>query len=193
MDPDSDATTLYELAGFDPTSPTLVLALARAVVRLVPDHGPARLVRSVRGAITVPLHLPDAALQFEVARELARWFLLVHAEEDEPSLDALHRLAAAIVAPAPAFRRAASRGRKLPRLARLFCCTESLVALRLGEVLGVEVALVSPSSVRWRGPARALPREAHEARRLAETERPPPAGVDRVRLSDDPRRVALVG
>ena len=74
------------------------------------------------------------------------------------------------------------------RLARALETTESLAVLRLGEVTGEPIALVTPARVRLRGTAYSWPSEP-ELRALASA--PRVAGIRKVRLTDDPRRVVI--
>src|SRR5690606_30327780 len=90
--------------------------------------------------------LSAARQRFAVAHELAHWALgLLSGSEAEARCDAL---AACLVAPRRAFQRALRDTDCYGELAELFGSTESCVALRLGEVTGEPVALVTPSSVR---------------------------------------------
>ena len=98
-------------------------------------------------------------------------------------------VAAALVTPSRAFASVVRDvGEDLPELARRFVTTESVVALRLGEVLYEPVALVTPHSVHARGPEDwAWPDEA-TVRRVARNGRP---GIRRTKITDARGRVVL--
>jgi hypothetical protein len=88
----------------------------------------------------------------------------------------------------PFARRACGRERDFKQLALDFGSSETLVALRIGEVLRLPVAVVAPHVVRARGDA-----QWPDEQRVREFARKGAAGLSRVRLTDDRRRVALVG
>lgn len=130
---------------------------------------------------------PETA-RFLVLHELAEWWLGRGGYDGQDVEQACDAIAAALTTPRRAFRSAvASVGESYARLARAFTTTESVVALRVGEVLHEPVALVTPRNVHARGPEWGWP-DAETVRRVARTGRP---GLRRVRLGDDPRRVVL--
>jgi hypothetical protein len=101
------------------------------------------------------------------------------------------RLAAAILVPRRALLAAVRiYGRHLPTLAAVFETTQTIISLRLGEVTGSSVALVTRRTVMFRGPEyvwpglRGLRGMAHGANDL-------PPGIERLLLTDSVR-VALV-
>ena len=98
-------------------------------------------------------------------------------------------LAAALLAPRPAFLRARrDLGEDLRAVAERFTMTQTGVALRRGEVLGTPLAVIAPARVRVRGPeAWVWPPEST----LRAWARRPLAGLKKTRLTDDPRRVVL--
>lgn len=96
---------------------------------------------------------------------------------------------AALMARRHVFANAVSgREREFHQLAIDFGATETLVALRVGEVTGIPVAVVAPHAVRARGRA-----EWPDEQRVRELARRGAPGLSRVRLTDDRRRVALIG
>lgn len=98
-------------------------------------------------------------------------------------------IGAAIQTRSRVFRRAAKHvGANFKQLALDFGITETWAALRYGETADVPVAVVCPKRVRMRGPAWVWG-EAVSARGLVTTGVP---GVKKSRLTDDPKRVALV-
>ncbi len=120
-------------------------------------------------------------MRFVILHELAHWVLGPGATEDE--CDAL---AAALLVPRRVFI-AAMRdvGTDMQRLARHLDVTESFVALRMGEVTGEPVVLVTPQRVRVRGETWNWPSE-HTLREAGST-----PGIRKTQLTDDRRRVVL--
>jgi hypothetical protein len=167
--------------------------LGETAVRLVsPDAlpGDAALAR-VDGETRIYLRtgLSQTRLRFAVAHELAHWALDIGSAslDGEQLCDAL---AAALVAPRPAFHGALRDvGERYPVLADRFGTSESCIVLRWGEVTGTPTALVTPSSVRVRGGAFDWPDE-DGIRALAMA--PRGAGIRRAVLGDDQQRVALI-
>lgn len=146
-----------------------------------------------RPVILLRSRLSAEHANFLIAHELAEWWLTCEGDQGERIEEAADAIAAALVAPRLAFARAVrEHGHDYPTLAALFCATESLIVLRIGEVTGEPIALVAPHRVRARGEAYEWPTEP-ELRRVAKTDRPPPPGLARCRLTDDARRVALHG
>lgn len=128
--------------------------------------------------------LPAREVGFVALHELAHFVLGEAGTESE-----CNALAAALLAPGPAFARVADRAGKgvFTRLARWFNCSESLAVLRMGE-LGTPTALLTPESVRLRGATFSWPARA-EIRRLANGKALP--GLRKAHLRDDPLRIAL--
>lgn len=87
------------------------------------------------------LEIPRA--RYLASGELARWWLRRYGAL-APTPTVVSRLAAAILTPAPMFRFVVqSHGTSVEMLADAFGIPEPLVLLRLGEVCGMPVALVS--------------------------------------------------
>lgn len=195
---DGIAESLYRSAKLDPAEPCSPLRLATTLlgercVRSVPpralpgDACLARINSSWR------IYLSSAATpersRFAVCHELAHWALGIGSESDadEQVCDAL---AACLIAPRAAFAAALTRtGEAFRPLARSFVCTESCMALRVGEVTGKSLALVTPLNVRVRGTSWSWPPET-ELRRIAGARTSLP-GIRRARLRDDPRRIVV--
>lgn len=189
------ADGLYIEAGLSP--PTAPSVLARALLGpdalhvvhagCLPGDGALARVRD-EWRIYVRCRLPVPRLRAAVCHELAEWHL-ARVGYREPDTEAVaDAIAAAILTPRALFAREA-RGRTWHQLARLFAVTESCVALREGEVRGTPLALITPARVRVRGSEFAWPDEA-SLRRLASGRLP--AMLQRRRLRDESRRVALV-
>lgn len=145
---------------------------------LVRVHGQPRIYYRAR--------LPPALRDFVIGHELAHALLGERVgDEAEAACDAF---AAAVIAPRRAYLAALrAYGVRFTKLARAFATTESLVALRLGEVTGEPVALLAPHSLRVRGSECAWPSEP-ELRSVLPRSGP---GLARARLRDDPRRTAI--
>ncbi len=192
IDVEAEARVVLGLADSPSEAPPLE-SLARAVlgphaVQTVPPSAlpsDACLVRVLgERRIVLRTGLDPVRRRFAIAHELGHHVLGLDSSsrENEELCDAF---AAALVAPGDTFRRAvATLGLDLPALARLFGSTESLVALRLGEVTGAPVALVAPGRVRIRGVDYGWPPAAELRRKRL-------PGVTKVRLRDDARRLAL--
>ena len=132
--------------------------------------------------------LRGAAFQFTVAHEHAHYlFDLDGFRPPQIELCCDYVAAALMLRRRPFVTAAMNHGRDFPMLAGVFETTQTMVALRIGEVFDVPVAVVA-KRVRARGPAR-WPDE----RELREVARRGAPGIARVRLTDDRRRVALVG
>lgn len=155
-----------------------------------PLHAPAALVR-VGDAWRIILSrslLPLYAL-FAVGHELGHWLLARHGYDGDDEERAADYLGAALLAPRRAFLAARrALGDDLPALADALSMTETGAALRLGEVLGVPLAVVAPARVRVRGPKEWVWPDEGTLRRWA---RRPAPGVRKTKLRDDPRRVML--
>lgn len=159
-DPEEIAQEVYAVAGADVSSPPGVYALCHEVgVRVRCSvfgmRVRARLSVDSHGYI---IHLAPRISQerrvFLVAHELAEWWAI----QRKMRLDAVEQIAngggAAIVAPAPAFKRAVQMyGTNVQVLAEVFNCTPTWAALRLAEVGGMSAALVTPNRVHRRGSA----------------------------------------
>jgi hypothetical protein len=99
---------------------------------------------------------------------------------------------AAVMAPRPAVLRLHQQfGLDFRKIADAVRATQTWAALRIGEVLRRPLAAVSPGAVRVRGPeAWVWPDESTLRRWASGRSRP---GLAKVRLTDQPRRVALLG
>lgn len=195
-DIEGEARRLLSVAGESSGEPADVCAVVVALlgagaISVAPRHAfrlDGALVRvGDAWRIYVRRGLDPVRARFVVAHELAHWALRdsgLAAEEVEPSCDAL---AAAILAPCAYVRRAATGIDCLASIADEAAISDTCAALRIGEALGVPLAVVGPMSVRARGPSSwAWPHES-ELRRLARRGGP---GVRRVELREH-RRVAL--
>lgn len=136
--------------------------------------------------------LSQAALAFAVAHELAEWWLHARVGYTGPDIeDAANYLAAAIIAPRRAYRLARVVHRHdRPGIARAFRASETMIALREGEVMQRPLAVVTPMIVRAR-PLDWIWPDDKALREMAHSSAPPHGGVRRARLTDDPRRVVL--
>lgn len=126
--------------------------------------------------------------QFAVAHEIAEWWLRkLDYRGDDRELVA-NAIAAALLAPSRAFRRAWSAASSLVEVAADFTLTETGAALRVGEVLGRPLAVISDLTVRVRGINYAWPSSERGIRQLGRIVVP---GIVRVDLVDQPERFVL--
>lgn len=184
---------LYRTAGLSSDEPATPLDLVAHVlgpdaVRYVPRHalpGNGAVARvGTAWRIYLVRQAPQEVQRFIMLHELSHVVLGKAATEQQ-----CDSLAAALLAPRPAFLRALQRrGARLPALARLFGATESCVGLRLGEVTKQPTALVAPESVRFRGSAYSWPSEP-KLRELLALPRIP--GLRKALLSDERERAVL--
>ena len=153
--------------------------------------GDAALVRVYQDwRIYVRRGLSPERHAFAIAHELAEWWLRVRERYmGEDAEHAANYVAAAIMSPRRAFRRAVSAvGHDFADLADHFRTTETHVALREAEIDRRPRVVISPALVRVRGPeAWIWPNEST----LRGWARRAPPSVRKTRLTDDPRRVVL--
>lgn len=150
------------------------------------------------GCLAMVGHVPTIAFRASldaprrahvVGHELGHWVLSREGVRDSQwTEDWCDYIGGALVAPRPAIRRAfAAFGTAFSPIAASFRTTETLVALRMGEVTSQSVAVVAPQRVRARGDA-VWPAE-DTVRAWA---RRPGPGISSVRLQDDRKRVVLM-
>ena len=190
------ADAAYREAGLDPETPHIT-RLARALLGPTaimrgprPIHGPAALIRVKDDwRIVISRSLPAIYATFAVGHELGHWLLArsgYRGDDEEASAD---YLAGALLAPRRAFISAwRAMGDDFAALAETFSMTETGAALRLGEVLRVPLAVISPALVRVRGPDEWVWPAESVVRGWSRKGAP---GLRKVRLTDDPRRVVL--
>lgn len=204
MDPgalEGTAESLYLEAGLDPSEPALQARLARA---LLGPSGleivPAATLRTTRARLAFVESRwrifvrrgPKAEMAFGVAHELGHWALRREGYQDQDEELAADYIAGALIAPRAAFLRLLREyGPVWGPLADRLGTTESLVALRYGEVTAHPLALVRPGLVRVRSQLEFVWPDADTIRRWALGK--PPTWLAKTRLKDDPRRVVLTG
>lgn len=186
-DADAVSSHLHRLASVEDCDPIGPIALARrlgiAVLR-APRGGQHGDAWTSGLTIFVAPRLPLERLVFAVAHELAEWVVGDSASEHTEHL--CDAAAAAIIAPRAAFLGwHADVGDDLPALAAAFRVTETCMAMRLGEVTGRPVIVVAPGHAHVRGE----PWEWGDIGALRS--RDLPRGVERVRLTDDARRIVV--
>lgn len=194
-DLEAEVEDLLRSQGFDPACPPDPILLAYCVlgaanVATVPGmRTPARYVVD-RDRIELSPKLSPMRRRFLVAHELGERQLRRRCHGDEYIEQKCDSFAAALMAPRAAVRAALDEhGRHLPSLASALEVSESIAALRLGEVTGSPLALVTPRSVRVRGDAWVWPAE-REIRQIAGS-LSPSREIERVAITDAPRRVVL--
>jgi hypothetical protein len=188
---EGEAALLLRQGGQDDGGPPRVLELARAALgpggieavphRALPGDGCLATVQGER-RIYVRTGLSPLRLRWVVAHELGHLSLCLDSSSRQNE-DACDAFAAALLLPRRGFQVALREvGANYSKLARWFVATESCVALRLGEVTDVPLALVAPARVRTRGAEFAWPADLRAARM---------PGVRRATLRDDRRRVVM--
>jgi hypothetical protein len=193
------ALATYRRAKRDPGRPMSTFALARAVdveVLRLRDMAGAPAGRGTSNGkrfIAVKQRLPEAYARFFAAHELAHFLLDEEGYDAEDLETCCDYLGAALMAPRPAVIGLKSAFGLDPRaIAKEVGGTETMAALRVGEVLRIPLAVVAPI-VRVRGPEEWVWPSVPELRRLARlAPRKLPRGLAKTKLTDDPRRVLLV-
>ena len=190
------ADAAYREARMDPATPSVV-RLARALLGPNaimrgprPMQGTAALIRvQDEWRIYVTASLPRSYALFAVGHELGHWLLRREGYQGEDEEREADYLGGALSAPRVAFLAAyRALGADFEKLAAVFKTTETGAALRLGEVLRLPLAVVTPALVRVRGPEEWVWPAEDILRRWA---RRPAPGIRKVRLADDPRRFVL--
>jgi hypothetical protein len=159
--PDAEevAAEVFRLARVDPDETPGPLHLARRVFGPDNVRWAEGLWRDAKLAFSggVPMllvarRLPPRRVGFAVAHELAE-HVMARAEYMGDDVERIaNAAAAAVVAPRKMFRRRyVAVGPAVSTLADAFATSETLAALRIGEVTDVPTALVDASSVRVRG------------------------------------------
>ncbi len=187
---------LYSLAKLEPDEVLFPSSLAEHLfgegcIQRVPGMiGNASLGRAgARRYIGVRSSFTGARFEHLVGHELGHFVLNLREYRGDDTESACDFVGAAIMTRRRPFARSArGRERDFAQLAADWETTETMVALRVGEVLGLPIAVITPELVRARGPID-WPEEGI-LRELARTGGP---GLARVQLTDDRRRVALVG
>lgn len=163
---EGEALEIYREAGCDPASPVSPEELARG---LLGAAGILEQAQPITSAAWCNAH-SRLLLRPGVAGTRRSW-LLAH-ELAERHLSRLNyrgadveafanRIAASLIAPAPAVRLALrALGQDYAALAEVFDTTQSVMALRIGEVTGQPTALVTRTRVHIRGDEWCWPDEA---------------------------------
>jgi hypothetical protein len=194
VDIEGEAEGILSAEGFALDEPPDLEILARCIVgcsRVVDARGlrvPAQYLHEIR-TIQLRPGMSPRRRRYLLAHELAERHLVLHCYERDDVERLADSIAAAIVLPRRAMRAAVGEvGRHLLELSDLLGASQSVVALRLGEVTGSPLALVTPRRVHVRGEPWEWPSEA-ELRQLARG--PLPEGMERDEVSDAPRRWVL--
>lgn len=196
------AVALYKRFQFEPDEPVSPVKIARkwlgadAIGRghVIGGMGSSGRVNG-RWKILVRPTLPVPELVFTVGHELGHILLAEEGwqgdrDEEEHAADLI---AGALLAPQPAMRRLyRAHGLDLAAIADTVHASQTWAALRVGEAVGEPIAAISPQLVRVRGPESFVWPSEPEIRRLARARAPRP-GLAKVRITDAPGRVALVG
>jgi hypothetical protein len=198
-DVEGEAAWLYTQAKADPLSPPSAERFTKALgIKL--RKVDSRILRSGHGATTflddVPTiwirrHLSAEHQRFVIMHEIAEVHLRRINYRDGDIEHAANAIAGALVAPRPSFREAVREHGELAfeALAHDFTVTQTCAALRLGEVIGTPLAVITPLLVRVRGDDFVWPDE-FTLRRLARCQ--VLTGLRKVALSDEKRRTVLL-
>lgn len=187
-DLDGVAERLLDDAGLERGGPVCVVSLVRRLLgpcalRFAPEGalpGNGALVRvGAEWRIYIRKTAPDHVKRFVALHEVAHWALGSAATEEQ-----CNRLAGALLLPRREFLGALRSRSRIGRLATAFGSDETCAWLRLGELTGAPVAVLSPRRFRSRGATFAWPAEQtlREGRFL---------GVKKAHLSDDCERLVL--
>lgn len=194
-DVEGNAAEMFDRASVDPKEPVGVGTMVR---RLLGKDGLCFVRRStivtsvaklckVSGSFRIYAKRDAPDLAFNIAHELAEW--RYWDETDDHKESACDALAAAIVAPRPAFLRMLRLvGEDFAALAHAFKVSETSMALRLGETTDQPLVAITRNYHFVRGREWGWPAEP-ELRRIASRGR---QGIRRVRLTDDRMRVVLM-
>jgi hypothetical protein len=192
------AIQLYEEVAIDPTEPPSMFRVARAWLGAgaverphVMAGPPAKAYRiDGRDRIAVKASVPLEYASFYIGHELGHLLLRRAGYVGDDEEACADYLGAALMMPRPAVVATYKAEGFAPRaLAELVGCTQTAAALRLGEAMRLPLAAVSPALVRVRGPEAFVWPDEGTIRSWAARARP---GLMKVRLTDQPRRVALL-
>lgn len=189
---EAEAEGILRGAGFEPDDPPPIEQLAAALVTVVEHRGlsaPARFVAALRELWVNP-RLSPRRRAWAIAHELGERHLVRQRYVGDDVEQRANAIGAALLVPAPALRRAVrDLGRRLPELAAVFGVTQSIVALRLGEVTGSPLALVIDTRVAVRGEPWAWPATSQLVAIAGGAEAP--EGLEVVRVTDARRRAVV--
>lgn len=188
------ALTMLKEAGMAGAGPVCVVKLVHRLIgkdglRFAPEHALPGNGSLVRVGTTWRIYLrrsaPEHLKRFVALHEVGHYVLGPDASEEE-----CDRLAAAVLLPAQAFlRERIQHRRRIHTIARSFGSDETCAWLRLAEVTGQKVAVVTPRRVRARGGETDEWLEPSRLRELASASKP--RGIRKAALLDDPLRTVL--
>lgn len=188
IDPECEAR--YLLRDVHTLSARAIVAHHGLTVLVVPGLKAEACFATIHGRPTICLRgkLPAVALRWALLHELAEWHLARLEYRGEDVETVAEAITAALVAPRDVYQRAhAEHGTDFQALGEAFAATQTAMALRLGEVTGRPVLVVTPAAVRVRGEPWGWP-SVDECRRLAKNDRP---GLVRVGLGERKRTAIL--
>ncbi len=194
IDPEAEAAAIRREARADEAAGVVTLALrllgAEALVLRSRLRQPARYCHETQ-QIHLRTGLTSPGEQYYVAHELAERHLTVGGWRDDgsPRDEICDAIAAALVAPRRAVAAALRAVGLAPEpLAAALGTSQTIAVCRVGEVTGRPVAAVLPGRVIVRGEPIEWGHD-DQVRRLARGELP--ATLERIAITDAPRRVAL--
>jgi hypothetical protein len=156
-DIERDAVEMFSAAKCDPCEGPAIAEVCRRLIGRAPEWAPLRSCEAafciLRGQprVYVRKGIMPARARWLAGHELAHWWYQNHGLPAKNIEDRCDRLGAALVAPAPVVVDVLKRTSDVRKVARAMATTQSLAALRMGEVAGVPVALVSGAHIRVRG------------------------------------------
>lgn len=180
----------------DVDGPTPMAELCRRLLGSVPRRCALRTEAKLgrdeetgRPVVFLRRGVPAPRARWLVGHELAEHWLRsagYQGEDIERRADAIG--AALAVQREPFLRAIRSTGHRVHELARVFCTTQSLALLRVGETIGRPVALLRPNGTIARGEPFVWPRTSTLVRALTEGR----ATVHPLRIVDEPDRWGLM-
>jgi hypothetical protein len=194
---EGDAAVLYRWADADSYAGLSMRELVRRLLGCPPRMARLRTqgtLARIAGAdrIFVREGTPAARARWVAGHELAHWYYR-RIGYDGADLEArCDALGACLVAPRPLVVQVSRElGREPIALAKALGTTRTLAALRLGETLGMPVAVVKARETIVRGDPWGWP-ETHDEMRQLERRRRLAPGLRRVRIPEEARRFALL-
>lgn len=197
IDVEAEALEILRSNQVDPDRPPWMKLLACCVlrraanVREVPGLKPKARWCEDQDVIEIrPGQSPRSQAYF-IGHELGERHLALRGYSEEDREEVATSLGVALLLPRPALRRVVrEHGRNLIILSRELDISQSIVLLRIGEVFGVALALVTPRRIRVRGEEGTIWPSEQEIRRYASGRAAGP--FDREVITDAPNRVGLM-
>lgn len=195
------ACATYKRLDLDPSRSVSTFTIARKLLGAESVQRPRMMIGAPamtgvadgRRYIAVKASIPMPYARFFAGHELAHVLLEEEGYAGDDVEACCDYLGAALMAPRPAaFAMVRAFGVAPAEIADVVGSTQTWAALRVGEVLGIPLVVITPHRLYVRGPESFMwGRDEREVRRDASARKLRP-GIARTRLTDDPRRVMLV-